>query len=81
MYRDNSVFRIKAGADGSEATKNQVTIVLDSSVMDLADRNWLEIMIDNLDWEAEESISITAQNSSATTSLASIGHSLVIEGF
>jgi len=81
---NTGIIRIKAGADGAEVERVRMAGTAPAS----ATANYIDgvqvifqCVIDDLDWTAAQSISITGENSSADGSTRCYGEVLIIEGF
>ncbi len=80
---DGSVtWRIKAGTNGSEVTKGDCS---ESTLGRAINERFLfsfSTVVDDLDWKAAQTVSVTAQHSTeAGTGLSSVGFHLSIMGF
>ena len=72
------LFKVKAGDDGSEALLTQVVLYCGD---DGAQSVWIEAIISDLNWDKEQSVSITATNSYASAQITSYGAQLIVDGF
>lgn len=78
-----TIVRIKAGTNGSEVTKATGNFRAGwGDIVNFQDyRGEVRGVVDDLDWTADQTVSITVQMDDANAGTSAIGEYLIIEGF